>query len=170
MRAKLDAAPPLPEPIDTAALQADVGNANIIAAAVAKLTVRAGHRKRADALDDTYREIEASINKMDEDKRTAIAGAKMPAGLAFGPDDEILLAGVPFDQASAAEQLRASTAIAMSLNPHLRVILIRDGSLLDADSMKLLAALAAEHDYQVFVERVAGDKPSGIVIEDGRIV
>ncbi len=93
----------------------------------------------------------------------------MPAGLTFGGEDDILLGDVPFDQASAAEQLRASTAVAMALNPRLRVILIRDGSLLDTDSMKLLAQLAADNNYQVFIERVAGDKPAGIVIEDGRV-
>jgi hypothetical protein len=45
----------------------------------------------------------------------------------------VMFNGIPLDQGSSAEQLRVSTAIAMSSNPELRVIRIKDGSLLDPD-------------------------------------
>jgi hypothetical protein len=80
-----------------------------------------------------------------------------------------MLNGVPFDQASDAEQLRASVAIAMSAKPKLRVIRVRDGSLLDENGMKLLADMADEFDCQVWCEYVGTDSPTGFVLEDGHL-
>ncbi len=67
------------------------------------------------------------------------------------------------------EQLRASVAIAAAMSPELRVIRIRDGSLLDDGGMKLLAAFAEERDFQIWIERVAGDGKVGFVLEDGHL-
>ena len=60
--------------------------------------------------------------------------------------------------------------MAMALNPELRVIRILDGSLLDRDNLALIAEAAAEHDYQVWIERVSDDSPTAVVIEDGEVV
>ena len=99
----------------------------------------------------------------------ALAAATMPVdGLGFD-DHGVTFNGVPFGQASAAEQIRVSLAMAMALNPSLRVIRILDGSLLDADSMAAIAAMAKAGDYQVWVERVADDADTAVVIEDGSV-
>jgi DNA repair exonuclease SbcCD ATPase subunit len=169
LQARLDAAEELPAPKDTAKLERDIELARAQADAVEQRARRQAHIDAANRLEESSAALTLLIEKLDADKQDGVAKAQLPAGLSIGEGNDIQLAGVPFDQASAAEQLRASTAIAMALNPRLRVILIRDGSLLDADSMALLAGMAADRGYQVFVERVAGDKPAGIVIEDGRI-
>ncbi len=102
-------------------------------------------------------------------KAKAIAAAKMPvAGLEFG-DGEILLGGLPFDQASDAERLRTSIAIAMAANPKLRVIRVRDGSLLDDQAMTLLGEMAEAADMQVWIECVGDAGKVGIVMEDGMV-
>jgi hypothetical protein len=94
---------------------------------------------------------------------------KMPVqGLTFG-EGEILLNGVPFAQASDAEQLQASVAIAAALNPKLRVIRIRDGSLLDDLAMQRLAQFATATDMQVWIERVDSSGKIGFVLEDGHV-
>ena len=49
------------------------------------------------------------------------------------------------------------------------MIRVRDGSLLDEDSMQILAEMATEADYQVWVERVSTSGQGGIYIEDGRV-
>ena len=79
--------------------------------------------------------------------------------------------GVLLEQASAAEQLRISAAIGAALNPKLRIMLLRDGSLLDQQSMTLLEKFASETDTQIWIERVA-DEPGGvgIYIEEGEVV
>ena len=82
---------------------------------------------------------------------------------------QVTLNELPFAQASDADQLRASCAIAMRGDQKLKVIRVRDGSLLDEDSMQILAEMAKDADYQVWVERVTTSGQVGIVIEDGRV-
>lgn len=119
-------------------------------------------KARSDALT-------ARIDAREAKKNAAIAAAKMPVpGLGFG-QGFITLNGVPFEQGSDAEQLRASIAIAMAMNPELRVIRVRDGSLLDEDSMKMLEQMCEEHDFQCWLEKVSSDEPSGFIIEDGLV-
>ena len=78
--------------------------------------------------------------------------------------------GIPLSQASAAERLRVSMAIAMALNPKLKVIRIEQGSLLDQDSWRIIEEMALENDYQVWIEKVADKPGDGIYIYDGRII
>lgn len=125
--------------------------------------------QRLDAARAEYRTRTAAIEKIDQTKAEALAKAKFPVpGLGFD-DDGVTYNGVPFSQASAAEQIRVSLAMAMSLNPKLRVIRILDGSLLDADNLRLIAEMATSHDFQVWIERVADTSGVGVVIEDGQV-
>jgi hypothetical protein len=109
------------------------------------------------------------IAELDQRKVDGIAAAQMPVpGLGFD-DDGVTLNGVPFKQASAAERLRTSVAIAMAKNPQVRVILIRDASLLDSANLAVITQMAAEQSYQVWLERVGDADESGIVIEEGQV-
>lgn len=122
------------------------------------------------ALQEEYAALGKRIAAIDDSKAAAIKAANMPVdGLGFD-DSGVTYNGVPFQQASSAEQIRVSLGMAMALNPSLRVIRILDGSLLDDDSMAAIAAMAEQHDYQVWVERVSDDAESAVVIEDGRTV
>ncbi len=99
----------------------------------------------------------------------AVRDADLPVeGLELS-EDGVLLNGVPFDQASDAEQLRVSIAVAGAMNPRLRVIRVRDGSLLDDDSMAALASYAEANGLQVWVETVQSGRQAAIVIEDGHV-
>ncbi len=131
---------------------------------------------RADALSalkkhkDHSAALTAAIDVIDKAKDEALAKAPFPVeGLSFTTDG-VTFNGIPFEQASAAEQLRVSVAIGAALNPKLRVMLVRDGSLLDDKSMELLAELAAKHDLQVWIERVGKDDECAVIIEDGAVV
>jgi hypothetical protein len=110
-----------------------------------------------------------AIAGLDDELQKAVEAAPMPVpGLGFD-EDGITYGGVPFAQCSAAERLRVSVAMAMAANPKIRVIRVADGSLLDDDNLKLIADLAAEHDFQVWVERVGDGDPLAVVIEDGAV-
>lgn len=110
------------------------------------------------------------ISDLDKNKADAIKAAKMPVeGLSFD-EEGLLFNGVPFTQTSSAEQLKVSVAMAMAVNPKLRVIRITDGSLLDKDSMKIIEQMAIDNDYQVWVEVVDDTGKVGICIEDGEVV
>lgn len=169
LRSKLDAAPPLPDPIDVAALTSEIAQARQINERIRQRAVRDKHVAAAEDLETLSQALTKGMAERDARKAAAIASANLPvAGIEFG-DGELLLNGLPLDQASDAEQLRASVAIAMALSPRLRVIRVRDGNVLDADGMKLLAELAQQYDAQVWIETVRSDDRVAFVIEDGRV-
>lgn len=171
--AELDALPVLGALPDTAALRQELRAAQTVNQAIAQAAQSRRHKtslqKVADDAEKLSEELTASIEARDAAKTRAIASAAMPVeALGFG-DGCVTFKGIPFDQASSAEQLRVSCAIAMRANEKLKIVLIRDGSLLDKDSMRLIAQLAEEHGAQVWVESVFAHSDAAIVIEDGSV-
>jgi len=170
---RLDGAPTLPLKVDVEALRGAIEAGRLhntdVLAAVRLSDERQTLTKEHDALREHSETLTTAIGDIDKAKQKAVADSDLPVeGIEFG-DDEILFNGVPFEQASDAEKLRVSTQIAIAMNPQLRVIRIRDGSLLDSDAMELLATIADENDFQVWIERVDASGKVGFVLEDGHI-
>jgi len=169
LKAKLAAAGDLPEPIDTADIRRQIDAARATNAGVAAFQRRAELVEQAKEVEAKATALTKAIEERQAAKAKAIAEAKMPIeGIGFG-EGVVMLGGVPFDQASDAQQLAASIAIAAAMNPKLRVIRVRDGSLLDEDALKMLGAFADQHDMQVWIERVDSSGRIGFVLEDGRL-
>jgi len=125
--------------------------------------------KEMSASNAKANDLTRQIQDIDDEKALALSNAKFPvAGLNFN-EDTVLFNGVPLDQASSSGQLRVSAAMAAAMNPELRIMLIRDGSLLDDNSFKLLAEFAEEHDFQIWIERVGEGDECSVIIEDGMI-
>jgi DNA repair exonuclease SbcCD ATPase subunit len=136
-----------------------------VRANVARSQVEADLARRRKAAD----ELTTDIEKMDADKARMLAEAPFPIpGLSFD-DNGVSFNGIPFAQLSAAEQLRVSMAMGIKLNPRLKILLIRDGSLLDEDNLRLVAELAEEHGAQVWLERVGQGEEVSVVLEDGSV-
>lgn len=168
---KINALPALDEPKDAVALRTKLDEARGINAAIADRVKRDGLVASAQMAEYDANTLTA---RMDERVRViaeAIAKAPMPVpGLGFDIAGEyVTFNGVPFEQASDAEQLRVSLGIALAGNPRLRVVRIRDGSLLDEENLALVAQMAADAQCQVWVERVDSSGKVGIVIEDGEV-
>ena len=122
-----------------------------------------------DEWQGNYDDLDARINELRDSKDKALSEAKFPIdGLGFD-ESGVTYKGVPFQQASSMEQLRVSMAIAMASNPKLKVIRIKDGSLLDDDALEYVAQVAEEQDFQVLMERVGDKDPGAIIIEDGQV-
>ena len=139
----------------------------------AKVRAKKEHMTLSDTLA-TKRGLQdactTNINDLEAQKRDALSKAKFPvAGLGFG-DGCVTFNGIPLSQASSAEQIRVSMAIAMATNPKLRVIRISSGSLLDSDGMEIISKMAEEGDFQVWVEKVDESGKVGIVFEDGEVI
>jgi predicted ATP-dependent endonuclease of OLD family len=169
LQAKLDAAGPLPQPIDTQALAETIRQAEFANEAILKLQTRDKHVKVAERYEGEAAEITARMDAREKVKQDAIAAAQLPvAGITFG-DGEVFLDGVPFDQASTAQKFRVGVAIAVAKNPTLRLVWVRDASLLDDHSYELISKLAAEFDCQILLETVRAIGKDAIVLEDGHI-
>lgn len=154
---------------DTGPMRAEIDKANEHNAQVQKNLERRKYEAEAEASEGEYAKLTDAIDGIDDQIAKAIEEADLPVrGMTFDGED-VRLRGVPFLQASDAEQLRASIAIAMSANPKLRVIRIRDGSLLDSDAMEILREAAKGEGYQIWIERVIADSPEAIIMEDGHV-
>jgi DNA repair exonuclease SbcCD ATPase subunit len=121
------------------------------------------------AKDREYADLTKQIEAIDEEKAARLGKAKWPIeGLGFGEDD-ITFKGLPWEQASSAEQLRVSLAIGIALNPRLRVLRVPDASLLDKKSMQIIRDTAEAEDFSMWIERVGDGDEGAVIIEDGEV-
>jgi hypothetical protein len=161
----------LEKPRDAAELGENINQARLINAAIDRAATRAqldaqmtAKQQEWEALDEA---VKAGVRKKDE----ALAQAKYPIeGLGFDTvKREVVYNDLPFDQASHAEQMKTSMAIGMAINPKLRIMRIKDGSLLDDKTLAIVSAMAEAHDFQVWIECVSTTGKVGIYLEDGEV-
>lgn len=154
---------------DTAAIQQKISEAHEHNRKHATNQARATQEKTLTAKKAEAEKLTKQIAEIDARKQAKLSAAKFPvAGLGFGAG-EVTFNGLPFSQASDAERMRVSVAMAAAMNPKLRVVLVKNASLLDEDNLALLAKLADEYELQVWIERVGTKDPSAIIIEDGMV-
>jgi chromosome segregation ATPase len=166
---KLDKAKPLPAKLVVDDLRAKITDAQAKNAEFALRAERDKLIEQAKTAEDASEALTAKMGERTKAKEDAIAAAKMPIDGLTLSDGGVLLNGIPFDQSSGAEQLRTSVAIAMAANPKLKVIRIKDGSLLDEDGLAIIEGMAKGNGYQVWIERVDSSGKIGIVMEDGAV-
>ena len=134
------------------------------------IILREETQDKANEVARLTREIEA----LDERKAKMISEAKYPIKGLMVDENAVRYRNIPTDQLSDAESTRVSCAIGMALNPALRVLLIRNWSLLDSKSRAVVLHMAKEQKFQCWVEEVKemedGKYPSvGFYIESGRV-
>jgi len=154
---------------DEAAILAQLDDIQALNGKVAANAQRRELSAKAQALEEKSKALTTKIETIDAKKSEALAAAKFPVpGMSFG-EDGVLFNGLPFSQASDAEKIRVSVSMGLAMNPQLKVVLIRDGSLLDQNSLAMIASMAAENGAQVWIERVGHGDECSVIIEDGQI-
>lgn len=159
-RAAIIDAAPIAEAIRTA------GEAN---AKVAANATKAKAAANLEALRVEYDKRSDRLATLAAEKQARIASAAMPVEGMGLTSDGVTIGGIPWEQCSSAQRLEASVAMGFAANPKLRVILVRDGSLLDAPHLARILDLAKQHDGQVWIERVSKGAECSVIIEDGRV-
>jgi hypothetical protein len=135
--------------------------------------------KRKEALDE-YNRLENKSASLTEQLETLVNTQKQKIKDAEFPVDGmsvdekgILLNGLPFEQASQAEQIMASVDVGIALNPTLRLMVCENGNDLDDETIAALDAKLEETDFQMIVElatRSAFDEDlCSVVIKDGKV-
>lgn len=157
-------------------IRTDIGRVenSIERATAANAAYEAGHAKRSaksayEAAKEVAADADIEVTNARERKAHIMSSIKLPIDGLSLTDDGVMLHGLPFNQASQAEQLRTSAAIGMADNPGLRVMMVRDGSLLDEKSLEMLCDMATEREYHLWCERVGEDAHTTVVIEDGMV-
>lgn len=129
--------------------------------------LRRSEEKAAKARAAT--EAEANVEKLRAAREELRRKAQLPVeGVEFG-EAGLRVNGIPFDQLSSSERIRISARIGMSMAPALRVMFIKDGSLLDGASFDEVKRLAEERDYQLWVETVGQGHGDAVVLEAGEV-
>ena len=165
----LSRADPIPDRFDPEPIQKAINEAGAINDGIDKAARKNEQIAGALASEELAEALTNRIDKRTRQARKMIEEADMPIeGLSLDKGD-VIYNGIPLSQASDSEQLRVSCAIAMRENTKLRVIRVRDGSLLDDDSLSVLREMAVQADFQVWVERVDTSGKMGFVIEDGEL-
>lgn len=171
IEARMVAAGDLPFPIDVSQLLAQANAATETNKAVSLLKTKATHLQRHLEAKAQAAALTASIEARDAAKTAAIEQASFPvAGLGLG-DGIVTYRGVPFEQASGADQIEVSLAIAMAGNPEMKVVRIKHGNDLDKEALAVVTKMATEKGFQVWMEVVADENDgTGFYIEDGNLV
>lgn len=114
-------------------------------------------------------DLTARLEAIEKEKTDTLAKAKFPIeGLGFTADG-VTFNALPFEQINTSDQIRISCAMAFALAPTLKVVLVREGSLIGPANLKLIEELAAKHGAQVLMERVSTGEEVMIVMEEGFI-
>lgn len=157
--------------VDVSTFATEIANAETTNRMIRDAEAWKERKADANAKCRAANDLDEKITKLDAEKDRRLTAAKFPLTALSVDANGPTLNGVPFSQASSAEQLRTSVAIGLSGKPQARIMLIRDGSLLDSNGLDEMHKIAEEYDAQVFIERVAeAASPSAVFIEDGEVV
>jgi hypothetical protein len=156
---------------DADAIRVKLKNTEVLNAAVRSNQKRDAADVEVKALAVQIAETNVQITQAEQEKIEALMAAAFPVpGLGLS-DDGVTFNTLPFAQAGSAEQVRVSVAIGVALNPELKVLLIRNGNMLDKDSLAAVAAQAEAAGMQVWMEWVSGDKDGvSVMMVDGEVV
>ncbi len=137
-----------------------------------KVQVNLERKKYDDELlkaKNAHEEAEAKLEEARERKQKMLDDAKFPVPGLSVDGDTVFVNDVPYEQCSQAQRLKVGMAIALSLQPTIRVILLREGSFLDKSNLQLVIDMAKKHGAQVWIERVGDGKECSVIIEDGHV-
>jgi recombinational DNA repair ATPase RecF len=132
------------------------------AKAQAKVKAQEAAKKAAEA-DKAVKAIEAKKAKMLESADFGIPDL-------FVNDDGVIFEGQPLEQQSSARTIEISAALAMKDKTKLKILIVRDASLIGTKIFTRIAEMAKERGYQLWVERFQ-EQPGeqGLHIVDGSI-
>lgn len=155
---------------DVAAINARLQEIAAVNQRVRDRKARTIKEQRLMALGTEAANLSTEIEKLDTQKVDTLANTPFPVpGLGL-TDEGVTFEGLPFKQAATSVQLRTSVAIGLALNPSLKVLLVRNGNLLDEHGVRLLGEMAEAAGAQIWMEYVTGkDEGVTVMIEDGKV-
>ncbi len=147
-------------------LTEEAGTAAAIDERNSQRTSAHGDVERLEGMSEGLTEL---IDGLDQKKAGALERAKMPIPGLEIDEERVIYNGAPFEQAADSERLHASLAIAAALSKEIRDVWVRDGSLLDRDSLAAIERFAEESGCRVWVERVGEDDSEALIIQEGEL-
>jgi len=119
--------------------------------------------------DDITKRLEA----IEVEKKELFLANPLPVKDLTFTEDEIQYKNLPFNenQHPSSTIIGVGVKVAMAMNPNLRVLVIKDGSLLDKKVLNFILKLVDKKGYQVFIEMVdySGEKDLTIEFVEGEV-
>ena len=115
--------------------------------------------------------IESEMTSIVAKRAKALRDVTMPVeGLAIDAEDEdrVTFNGIPLKQIPPSEQVLVGVRVAMALNPAIKVIRLLEASLLDQANTEAIKQFAAEHGFQLWIEKVEA-ATADVTIEAGEV-
>jgi len=116
--------------------------------------------------DQESQKLTKKLEEIKESKQKVFKEANLPVkGLSFD-DEGIFYNELPFDEDHhpTSHILSVGVKIAMAMNPNLKCIFIKDGSMFDKETFKKVVAFIEKNGYQLFIEMVdwSGEKEAEV--------
>jgi hypothetical protein len=124
---------------------------------VEKIKALKEHELNLKKKQDESNQITKDIEKIDQDKKDIFKSSTLPVpGLEFD-ENQVLFEGLPFneDQIPTSRLIEIGLRLGAALNPNLRLMVIKDGSLLDKKAMDHVLDFCDKNNYQILVEMVS---------------
>ena len=149
--------------------------------------IEAGRTNEAAARFEDYKQelarradmakLAVAAERVLEERRAArvnvLASADLPLPGITWDEDDVQLDGISWDALSTGRRWRTAVDLAIAANERagrpLRVIFIREGSLIDRANFEIITEAARTKGYQVWVESVQPHTDTAFEIEEGRV-
>lgn len=178
----------LPDIVDVTGLQEQIRNVDEINRNVQLKEILVKLNREAIYKEQDWIELNEQVKALKEQKQELLSTAEFPdphLGVLVETEridqrtgEDILkytitYGGVPFSQVNTASQRKAAFNIATSGNPDLKLVIVKDGDLLDEESLAELSAVAVERGFDVLIERgrpdTGGLVATFIEMENGQV-
>lgn len=132
--------------------------------------VKADAKKKADATAKLATDADKSVKAIEAKKVKMLESADFGIPDLFINDEGVIFEGQPLEQQSSARTIEISAALAMKDKTKLKILIIRDASLIGTKIFTRIAQMAEERGYQLWVEKFQEEPgEQGLHIIDGTI-
>lgn len=160
----------IPEAVDIAPLQERLRGLDEVNQAVRARKARALTADELARAEAAHHAAQVELEKIEAEKTEGLRGATFPVDGLSIDETGVTFQGIPFGQVNTAMRRKVAFAIATAGEPKLRLVIVKDGDLLDADSLEGIRDLAARRGYTVLVERDRDESRAiGFTIQDGAL-
>ncbi len=157
-------------PIDTDEITARLSTIEETNAKVRAQAARAAVAAKLAAETAKAADLTAKLDAIDAQKAAGLKAAKFPVPGLSVDDDGITFDGVPFRQVNTAKKVEIAFDLMTQSKSGLRLVMIKDGDALDADTLAGIDRVATARGYIVLVERDRDDsREIGFTIAEGQL-
>lgn len=139
--------------IDTTELEAQVENVDHVNREVQVGEIFRALEEEAEVKRKEWEQAEALVKQIQHEKAEGLKVAEFPHPSLSVSDEGVLYDGVPFSQLNVGQREEAAFAIATAGNPDLKLVIVKNGDMMDESTLARIDKIATERDYTVLVER-----------------